>query len=510
MRRVFVPLGLALALQFALDGFAANDVPLEWIRRHQASEHRGSTSKAIAAGQAGVIFVAGTVPNDRFGGFDVEIVAYSGAGVPLWTNRFDGGFDDGAQSAQVGPQGTVYVLGSSSDGAHGYDMTLLAYSSEGHPLWTKWFDGRGHGLDSAQALAIDESTGNIVATGSSTDASGDSEYATVAYSPQGVCLWTNYYRASEPGNSLSQDVGVDAQTGNVYVTGFSPGQGTHQDYLTLAYSRFGVPLWTNRFDGLAHGEDFAMGLVTDGLGRVYVTGTATGNRFRDYATVAYDRDGAAMWTNWFDGSVNYHEEALGIAMGQDHRIYVTGVSGGFASECVTIAYTAEGTALWTNRLDSAFRPACLAVDDRGVVFVSGSHLGDCMTLSYSPSGAILWTHAYSGEGESYDEVKAMILDAQGNLFVTGTVAAGLVRSAWTTLKYSPRAMRLVDPRAGIAGFQFNIYPGREGGYRIETSQDLVEWGLWTNVNVSNTTIQLLDGTFTNGTRRFYRALWTPR
>ena len=65
-----------------------------------------------------------------------------------------------------------------------------------------------------------------------------------------------------------------------------------------ARAQGGVPLWTNRYDGPANGNDFANAIAVDRSGNVFVTGSSLGSGgFSDYATLAYSNSGMPLWTN---------------------------------------------------------------------------------------------------------------------------------------------------------------------------------------------------------------------
>jgi hypothetical protein len=68
----------------------------------------------VATDNAGNVIVAG-LTTDVMGGVDLLVIKYSGAGVPLWTNRYNGpgNGDDGAQSLAVDGDGNVLVTGHS-------------------------------------------------------------------------------------------------------------------------------------------------------------------------------------------------------------------------------------------------------------------------------------------------------------------------------------------------------------------------------------------------------------
>src|ERR1041384_5613327 len=116
-------------------------------------------------------------------------------GAPVWTNRFNGlgNADDKATALALDASGNVFVTGYSyASGGVNSDYATLAYSNAGVPLWTNLYDGTGSNWDYAYAIAVGQS-GNIFVTGGSfgTGAGNDFDYATVAYSAAGVPLWTN-------------------------------------------------------------------------------------------------------------------------------------------------------------------------------------------------------------------------------------------------------------------------------------------------------------------------------
>src|SRR5262245_34203821 len=68
--------------------------------------------------------------------------AHAQGGVPLWTNRYDGplGTSDEAAAIAVDGAGNVVVVGASSHGTND-DFVTIKYSNAGVPLWTNRFDG---------------------------------------------------------------------------------------------------------------------------------------------------------------------------------------------------------------------------------------------------------------------------------------------------------------------------------------------------------------------------------
>ena len=238
--------------------------------------------------------ISPSVAADSGANSDYATIKYSNAGAPWWTNRYNGPGNsrDFANAVAVDGNGNVFVTGDSTGSGSGYDQTTIKYSSAGVPLWTNRYNGPGNTNDFGTALAVD-SGGNVIVTGRSSNGS-DYDYATIKYSNAGVPLWTNRYNGPDNGDDGANALAVDS-SGNVFVTGYSYGGGSSNDVATIAYSSAGVPLWTNRYNGTGNGNEIAYGLVVDGSGNVVVAGLSMGNGTSyDFVTIKYSSSGPLL------------------------------------------------------------------------------------------------------------------------------------------------------------------------------------------------------------------------
>jgi hypothetical protein len=114
-------------------------------------------------------------------GLDCVTIKYSNAGVPIWTNIFNGAgnTDDYGKALVIDRNGNIYVTGASYNGNY-YKFTTLKYSNDGLPLWTNQFNRPGGNYDRASSLAVD-GNGNVYVTGQSA-IGGVGGYATIKYS----------------------------------------------------------------------------------------------------------------------------------------------------------------------------------------------------------------------------------------------------------------------------------------------------------------------------------------
>jgi hypothetical protein len=244
----------------------------------------------------------------------------------------------------------------------------------------------------AQAMASNGDNGNVYVTGFScgSASANNFEYTTVAYNSAGILLWAASYQGL--GSAIASAIAVDRRSSNVYVTGQTTGTaGT--EYATVAYSSQGTQLWTALYNGPASGgSNGATAIAVDSsTGNVYVTGTANFS----YATVAYDSEtGAQLWASNYQGPNLYgRNQPNAIAVCRGGHVYVTGYisAGPSASNYGTVAYDSEtGSQLWASTY-SHNEPAnsndfanAIAVDNSaGRVYVTGRSWGGSSLDDYA-------------------------------------------------------------------------------------------------------------------------------
>jgi len=408
-----------------------------WTNLYDGPGNYDDQPYAIAVDASGNVFVTGVVDGDS--SYDFATIKYSGAGVPLWINLYNGPEDesDSAKAMAADGSGNVIVTGTSIGSGTYYDFATIKYSGTGEPLWTNRYSGPGSYDDGAKAVAVDPN-GNVFVTGASYSTNAvpyNYDYATIKYSNTGEPLWTNRYNGPGNGDDRANAVAVDG-SGNVIVTG---------NPVTLKYSGAGVPLWTN------YNTIQVTAMALDGNNNVIVTGSSIGSGCNpDYATIKYSAAGVPLWTNRYNGPANDYDEATGVAVDRSGNVIVTGGSDGdgFGYDYVyaTIKYSGAGVPLWTNRYsetgDGQDTAYAVAVDDSGNVFVTGTSIGsgsghDCATIKYSGAGVPLWTNRYNGTGNAYDQANAVAVDASGNVFVTGSsYESGSFSYDYVTIKYA--------------------------------------------------------------------------
>ncbi len=513
-----VTLAVGLSGLQVQNGTAATPVPA-WVQRYNGPANAADGPTAIAVDSSNNVIVTGYSYGASWT-WDYATIKYSSAGVPLWTNRFNGpeNQDDSATAVAVDGNGNVFVTGYSYVTNYPFnvgDYVTIAYSSSGAPLWTNRYDGPGNGDDEARAIAVD-GNGNVLVTGQSSGSGSSWDYATIKYSNAGVALWTNRYNG--PGNDDDEAwaIAVDGSR-NVFVTGGSYEGGVSDAYATIKYSCAGVPLWTNRYVGPGKGGARADAIAVDGSGNVFVTGwTGITNGPSDYTTIAYSSSGVPLWANHYNGSANNSDLATGIALDGSGNVFVTGHSYGNGThvDYATIAYSSTGVPLWTNRFNGTgnsddFAEA-IVVNADGNVLVTGSVTNsgrgyEYATIEYSNTGVPLWTNLYDGLGSGGDGAWAFALDKNGNLIVTGSSMGSGSGYDFATIKYvlPPSLTALAQPDRA---FKLRVDdPAQAPTLVVEASTNLRAWApVFTNTTPTN--VLFYTDTGAGGyLGRFYRA-----
>lgn len=341
-----------------------------------------------------------------------------------WVQTFPGPLYDEAVAIMLDTQGNVCVTGNHSTNQLYYyarDIVTLKYSPAGGLLWSNRYDGTVHGDDFAAAMAVD-AAGQIWVAGSSqqlgVDEFDDPNYGivTIKYSTDGTPLWVRRY---DVGSSHARAIAVDAD-GNAYVAGTTHLAYSRSENVTIKYSPNGDELWrTNEPPDLP--SDIRVGLsrgtiAMDSVGNLYTAGRALSpepGALPEIQIVKSSSAGAVLWAVSYRGVRGWEATPTAIKVDGNDNVVVTGT-------------TTDPT--------------------QGLLAV------DFITAKYDPAGNQLWAARYNGPGQHYDTARALAVDAEGNIYVSGISGSGpYPEEGFTTVKYSP------------AGNQLWETPSRSGG-----------------------------------------------
>lgn len=383
-----------------------------------------------------------------------------------WVSRYEGlggNVLDQPHSLAVDNSGNVYVTGVSVGSGTGSDYATIKYNSAGVQQWAARYNGPGNSNDEAYSIAVDIS-GNVYVTGISFGVSDD--YATIKYNSSGVQQWVARYDGPGSSSDGATSITIDI-SGNVYVTGYSYGNGTGYDYATFKYNSLGNQLWAARYNGpIGFTGDLARAISVDVSGNVYVTGNSFGNA-DDYATIKYNSSGVQQWAARYNGPGNFTDVALDLIIDGTGNVYVTGYSNGSgtANDCATIKYNTSGVQQWAARYNgpgnSSDEGRSIAIDALGNVYITGGSVGsgtgpDYATIKYNSSGIQQWVARYNGPANSNDLTFSIAVYNSDNIYVTGYSEGSGSNNDYVTIKYNSSGTQQWETRYNGPGNGYDL------------------------------------------------------
>ncbi len=365
----------------------------------------------------------------------------------------------------------------------GIGTSFYTFTDSISPAWVREYGSDlAPSHDQAIDLAVD-SRNNVIVTGHISQPDGVSEWYTIKYDSLGRQVWAAPFAGVGYGPARPAAIVVDAND-NIYITGSTYSLDYDADYTTVKYDPDGYEQWVAHFDGTSHGDDFAYVLAVDDSGNVFVSGASwgSGSAF-DYATIKYDPDGVRLWEARYSlSSYSWLETRVtDMALDGAGNVVVTGGSrheggGDKFGMYATVKYDAWGIELWTTEYggDGTIEDCAkaLAVDPDGNIYVTGAGVyNQIMTLKYAPDGQQLWLASYGDSSTSASssstlaEGIAVEIDSAGDVIVAGyTVEEGPAYLDFTVVKYSSDGTeQWVAHYDGDAG---------EYGYSIDRATDM--------------------------------------
>jgi len=256
------------------------------------------------------------------------------------------------------------------------------------------------------------------------------DYCTIKYNVNGVQQWIERYDGSDNNDDFGNCITID-KDGFILVTGSTTRGATDLDYYTIKYNASGDTIWTRSYNGPGNGIDESISCVTDGSSNVYIVGFSKGvSSLADYCTIKYNSSGVEQWVRRYNGPGNGIDNAYSIILDYQGNVLITGNSlgNGTYDDFCTIKYNSGGAQQWVARYNGPDNNDDYAnwfvVDAYGNVYVTGlSNVNglndDFATDKYKPNGVEEWVIRYNGTGNEYDNANGLAIDSSGMIYVTG-------------------------------------------------------------------------------------------
>ena len=334
--------------------------------------------------------------------------------------------------------------------------------------WTRPYLGPWQYARNPGCIAVDTS-GNVYVSGYAvftTLPSTLSSWVTLKYKPDGQQEWLRQFGSA----THIAPVGLALDKGdNLWVTGYSG----WIDIYTVKYDKNGTILRQELVHDVTYDWNDPKGLVIDKDGNAIITADSSSGGKHNYLTIKYYAAGGQKSVRYqAPGNLN----APGaLTVDGDGNIYVTGASRKDTAsppEFATVKYDADLNQVWAARspgMGDQLFPKAVAVDAHGNVFVTGyanvstpPYSTYAVTIKYDNLGGQQWYKTYGGPLGSHAAVEDLKLDAQGNVYVTGTALAADYLWDLATIKYNPATGDIVwedrhrEPNGGCGGLSLAL------------------------------------------------------
>jgi len=372
-----------------------------------------------------------------------------------WKFRYGGDEFDSGNSIVTDNSGNVYIAGSSN-----FDIITMKYSKSGQQLWLSRYNGPANGSDGAFSIKIDNE-GNLIVTGESVGIGTGVDYTIIKYNTFGVQQWVSRYSTTGNRRDAAYSTAID-NSNNIFVTGESANDIGGKDYLTIKYNSSGNELWIVKYNQGNNSSNKAFAITCDIQENIYVTGVSDG----DFATVKYNSSGVQQWVARYNGDINDNDAGKAIAVDALGNVYVSGSSVGamFYYDYATVKYNSSGIEQWVRRYNgtSNFQDQLrsMIIDEKGNVYVTGNgtEIGEgynFVTIKYNKDGDTVWKSSY--HNGSNDIAFASALDKFGNVYITGESDGNGTGEDYATVKYDSTGNQLWVMRYDYSG-QYGDYP----------------------------------------------------
>jgi hypothetical protein len=316
-----------------------------WARLYNGPAGGYDRGEAVAARGSRIYVVGRRDPSGDDAG-DMLLVRWDGSGNLLWKRTYDSGSHllDEAVDVAVDGDGNVTVVGYSLTAATDYDWVVISYRPDGTRRWVQRYDGPAHGYDRPARMLLD-SAGRVYVVGSSTSAANGWDAMVIKYSATGARLWARRFNGSADGRDAA--LALRARPGGgVYVVGYTTSATTGQDALVAAYTSAGTRLWAVAEVGEADSDsqcfdDLEVRPDGDLVCGGYDFFTSTMDRFCAY----YDPEGDVFKWSWSMTDA-WSEQITAIAKDAQGGIYLTGTMGTATGTQIMTVRECLGGAKW--------------------------------------------------------------------------------------------------------------------------------------------------------------------
>lgn len=342
----------------------------------------------------------------------------------IWTDTHTGPTpcaDERASGVAALPDGSFAVVGveCTNDGRR---ARVSRYDAEGTEAWNELFDDGGAAIVTAEGVTA---TGEGIVVVGRSDTTGYFR----TYNLNGAPQWTSF-REPQAGGFVSVLDAAAAPGGLVQSAGGEALGGDFVGFANRIDETTGVESW--EYQTPASGSAF-LGLAVDPDTSDLLAVGFTNSGAAEGDNILIERispSGSVVWDDEYNGAENERDQARAVAFAPDGTLVVVGQVREGTRDMWIRRYSAEGSVLWTETVDSpesgTDEASGVVIDSQGAVIVAGrldrsdlSQGSDAWLRKYAADGGELWTRTHNSDADSYDAANAVTVDAEDRIVVVG-------------------------------------------------------------------------------------------
>lgn len=331
------------------------------------------------------------------------------------------------------------------------DYITVKCNSSGNVVWSKIYNGPQNGDDVSEAMFVD-ALGNVYVTGYSLYVPNAYKIVTLKYSSTGDLLWISAFDSLSESSGQPRDIWVD-NNGYVYVTGNINLVGVNgSEIITIKIDSNGNIVDYAFFGQVSNINDNGTDLITDNNGNIFVGGDSWRNisSGREAVIIKYNSNLDTSWVVRVNGNDNsFNEFTVDLELDDNGNLYALcrlQNSPGFTDFAV-LKINSNGGTEWRVEYDEAGGqdiPEAMTMDSDGNIFVtgrvrrsSGGGYNDFAIIKYNNDGVEQWISYYDGPEDLDDDPIDIVLDQNGNVFVSGESNRDGFYFKFIVVKYNP-------------------------------------------------------------------------
>ena len=403
----------------------------------------------------------------------LSAAGYCGEGFDYkWVNQIGGNITDNGMEVTVDPNGNVFAIGAFSgtltvgteqlESPDIFDSFIIKYDEDGDLLWA--MNSSSNYINYGKGAATDNAGNCYIAGyfyesltfgGLTLTSSGRKDIYLAKIAPDGDVLWLK--RGGGSLEDASTTIAVNGE-GEVFLTGYFEGTANFDTVVLVdsvrrvfvaKYDTGGNVVWVKK-GRACPSSGSGPKIACDEIGNCYLTGDEHDSSGTDIYVAKYDRDGTVVWSKGIDSAgSNSFDYNHGVAVDSVGNVFLAGNSRGtlnFGSDTISCnssdswqeiflaKYNANGKELWARSLcgGSYEFGKAIGVDRQDNVFVTGYfrntvNIGgieissngseDIFLFKYDNDGRLLWA-AGDGGGDN-DRGGSILSDGCGNTAIMG-------------------------------------------------------------------------------------------